>query len=337
MGWTSEKQYLLERKELVDFLSDSERDASNDAMAINYGYFAMNISSVHLFVKDLVNDKIIFNKPIAQSIINGLSFWYADTDKVYLLASSNDTQVYIYSLPEMKTLTVLKCGKRVNYSKISPNGNLIASACDNTTSIVLHQIRKNKDNSYTFTQLTGISLIIAPLYQKKITMNTNYGDSSMSVAWDTTSKIIGCGFESKMFHLYDVSSVKAPKLIYQFYGTTSIRGVKFSEVSSSRYMGFIESSKLVHILDLTTLQRQELDLKALGDDDSSISGISFSPDGKSVFVGTNKYLWQIPLKAGVRSLLDICVFFVKQNKKKWNEFGWNLKILPLDLMERIEY
>eukprot|EP01090_Pellita_catalonica_P009679 TRINITY_DN20808_c0_g1_i1.p1 TRINITY_DN20808_c0_g1~~TRINITY_DN20808_c0_g1_i1.p1 ORF type:complete len:238 (+),score=15.99 TRINITY_DN20808_c0_g1_i1:218-931(+) len=236
----------------------------------------------------------------------------------------------------MKEIAKLPCGHCINYSKVAPNGKYLASVGDSCRGVIMHTI---KDGVYTR----------AP----DIPIEMNSYSSYMSVGWDTLSNFLAVGSEGGHFVLFDVSNIEQPKQILLYKCLTCCRGVKFAPITTVKLVAFLESSKLIHIVNFLTLDHLVINLTGselkqplegvtlvlnvpMQNTQTSISGMAWSPDGSKLFVAANCGIFEIPVFFGLLSLMDTCIYFVKKNRARAEEYNWCLEILPLDIRERLE-
>jgi len=224
----------------------------------------------------------------------------------------------------MTALADIKLPANINYSAISRDGKRMACVGDGT------------DRIY-FCDLDGDQCTPAP--HRDICSLRPGGKShrsSMSVAWSTDNEYVATGSEDGLFALFRYKNDdEKESRVYYTMCDGACRAVKFSPVANIHVVAVASTFQCeanetpVFVLDYRTLERQ--DLRCPGE----LSGITFTPDGQVLYVGTDKGIYEFPLRVGLTSLKDAVIYYVKKRRSQWSHFGWDMDILPLELKEKV--
>ena len=103
-------------------------------------------------------------------------------------------------------------------------------------------------------------------------------DYSFASAWHPDGRIFATGNQDKTCRVWDVRNLS--KSIAVLKGNLgAIRSIRFT--SDGRFMAMAEPADFVHVYDAQSGFEKEQEINFFGE----ISGVSFSPDTESLFVG----------------------------------------------------
>ncbi|KAI0503966.1 hypothetical protein KFK09_014913 [Dendrobium nobile] len=141
------------------------------------------------------------------------------------------------------------------HTALSPNGKLIVIVGDSAEGLLL-----DAQTGKTIQDLHG------------------HVDYSFASAWHPDGSMFATGNQDKTCRLWDVRNLSSSVAVFRG-NLGAIRSIRFS--SDGRFMAIAEPADFVHIFDVGSdySKRQELDFFG------EISGMSFSPDTESLFVG----------------------------------------------------
>lgn len=184
-----------------------------------------------------------------------------------ILVGNNDETIKVVSVPDMGTVTTIPIGAAVNYLSISPNGKMLACVGD-TNDVLLFDI--GQPDSY------------------KMVGCFKMEDSGFSVAWSRNSMHLAAGSQDGTVHVWDVRSIGSSRLArlsgQQACPKGAIRNVKFSQAGSIDLLGFTEHCSVVNLVDARTYEGQD-QVQVAGQADVNLSGMAWTPDGRSLCVG----------------------------------------------------
>ncbi|KAG0467981.1 hypothetical protein HPP92_017309 [Vanilla planifolia] len=174
---------------------------------------------------------------------------------VHFMASNNDGGVRDYDMEKFQLSKHFRFNWPVNHTALSPNGKLLVVVGDSAEAMLLDS-------------QTG----------KPIQNLQGHVDYSFASAWHPDGRTFATGNQDKTCRLWDVRNLSSS--IAAFRGNLgAIRSIRFT--SDGQFMAMAEPADFVHIFDVGSgyNKRQELDFFG------EISGMSFSPDTESLFVG----------------------------------------------------
>jgi len=302
-------------------------------LCVRYGFLCTTNGSTTLVVYNVITGELVYQGTKSTSSINGLSLSYHGV--VRLVMATNDSTITVFELPSMREITKLNCSCCVNYSIVSPDGKFLAGVGDSHNIVYLYNVVDEKYTAMGTRIATGYNQAQSKGFTiglNKLITHSATSRSSMTLSWNTSSTLLCCGSEDGLITVYDMSKVSNdadPELVFSYNAKPGqARVCKFSPVSSIPLLVATNSSQ-VHVIEIGTWKRQTW--KAPKD----VHGLTFSPDGKKIYVGTLDGIFEIPFNLGLRSLVDMCIWFIKKRRKSWETYGWDMSILPFDLKERL--
>ncbi|KAJ6826069.1 putative WD repeat-containing protein-like isoform X1 [Iris pallida] len=189
------------------------------------------------------------------AITNAVDSFWSSNGSLRVIAANNDCYVRIFDGNTFALLNRLSYSWSVNNISVSPDGKLLAILGDDT------------------------ECLIADAQSGKVIGNLKgHLDYSFASAWHPDGHILATGNQDTTCRLWDVRKLSESLMVLKGR-MGAIRGIKFS--SNGRYLAMAEPADFVHIFDhgADYCKVQEIDLFG------EISGISFSPDAQSLFVG----------------------------------------------------
>ncbi|KAI8321912.1 WD40 repeat-like protein [Martensiomyces pterosporus] len=186
-----------------------------------------------------------------------------------LLACNNDHTVRLLSLPDLDLLTELKFPTAINYAAVSPDGTKMCVVGD-SNSVFLFSKRGD-----TF---------------EKIATLTASNDASFSCDWNQSSEIFAVGSQDGYVNVWDIRSQQKLASLETFQHGRSrgaCRNVKFSPSGSVDLLAFSEHTSFVNIVDTRGFEKRQILRVASepSEPDLQITGLRFTPDSSSLFVG----------------------------------------------------
>jgi len=266
-----------------------------------------------LVVINLNTGETVFSGHKSSSSINGLALSFHGV--IRLVMSTNDATITVFELPSMREIAKMMCPNAVNYALASPDGQILAGVGDHGNVVYLFSV---KDDTYT--PLGPMSLTVNHRHDVSIPGINAKGfmiggkeiphssRSSMSLSWNATSTLLCCGSEDGLITVYDMTKVddnNSPELVFYHRGSKPARACKFSPVSSIPLLVATNTNQ-VHVIEIGTWRMQTWKTP------SDVSGLTFSPDGKQVYVGTIDGTYILPFNCDLRSLVDLCIWFIKR-------------------------
>lgn len=103
-------------------------------------------------------------------------------------------------------------------------------------------------------------------------------DYSFASAWNPNGFTFATGNQDKTCRVWDIRNLSKSAAVLRG-NLGAIRSIRFT--SDGRFMAMAEPADFVHVFDVTSEYEKKQELDFFGE----ISGISFSPDTESLFVG----------------------------------------------------
>ncbi|KAJ3199816.1 hypothetical protein HDU82_000126 [Entophlyctis luteolus] len=185
-----------------------------------------------------------------------------------LFICNNDETIKVYDLPGLQRLASISLPTAVNYTSVSPDGTKLCAVGD-SNQVYLYEV--TGQGSYT-----------------QISTLTAANDACFSCAWNQTSDKFAVACQDGYVCVWDIrSSQKLAKLpsVQNPHVKGAARSVKFSMAGSVDLLMFSEHMSYVNLVDARTFNETQSVRVAPANSDQHISGITFSPDSKTIFVG----------------------------------------------------
>ncbi|KAF9933612.1 hypothetical protein FBU30_005051 [Linnemannia zychae] len=193
--------------------------------------------------------------------INGIEITRSRTGAPIAYMSSNDHIDHKLRCLDLKTLQVIKtfpASTFANFASQSPDGHMLALVSDDVNGQVMS---------------VNSQELIATLKGPQ--------RHCFAVAWSPDGRMLATGSDDRSTYIYDTRMLSDPVHILSREIQDSVRSLRYS--SCGRYLAMAEDRHYVHIVDTTTDYSQAQKLDFVGD----ISGISFTPDGESLYIGVS--------------------------------------------------
>lgn len=221
---------------------------------------------------------------------------------IKLLACNNDETIKVFDLPSMEHSGTIRLSYAVNGVSISPDGSKMIAVGD-SSQVSLFNIEPNSS-----------------AYQQVGTLQTTK-DAGFSCCWDQTGTKFAIGCQDGYVCVWDIrSSKKLAQIPSSQQGTGNggrgaVRSVRFSQSGSIDLLAFSEHCSMFNVVDCRNFD--EVDTVRVGLSPSlpasspssstttststsdtynytenNITGLTFSPDNRSIFVGTEGCIWE---------------------------------------------
>jgi WD40 repeat protein len=123
-------------------------------------------------------------------------------------------------------------------------------------------------------------------------------DAAFSVSWDNTSTRFAASCQDGQVCVWDVRHLKNKLAILHSAQRTqkgACRVVKFSQTNSVDLLAFSEHTSYINVVDARTFESQQSIRVAPQGMDLHLTGLSFSPDSDSIFVGIEQGILEYQL------------------------------------------
>ncbi|KAJ8659628.1 hypothetical protein O0I10_004607 [Lichtheimia ornata] len=240
-------------------------------MATGFGYWAAGGQRSDLTLKDLHSDyKIAITTSPNNTINNGLCFSRV-RDEIRLIVSNNDASIRIFTVPHLRLLQTLEFSVAVNHTSVSPDGRKM---------IVVGDDKK----------VHLFSITSSGRYERVATMSASR-DANFSVSWTANSDKFAVASQDGTVHVWDIRH-RDPLYCFKGVGNPSItkgaaRCVAFSKTRAVDLLAYTEHVSHVHIVDARTFDAQQTIRVGPAEQDTPITGLTFSQDSQKLFVGVD--------------------------------------------------
>ncbi|XP_057453844.1 uncharacterized WD repeat-containing protein C2A9.03-like [Lotus japonicus] len=189
------------------------------------------------------------------AITNALEIYASPSGAVHFTASNNDSVVRDFDMEKFQLSKHFRFPWPVNHTSLSPNGKLLLIVGDNPESMLV-----DSQTGKTIISLCG------------------HLDFSFASAWHPDGMTFATGNQDKTCRIWDMRNLS--KSVAVLKGNLgAIRSIRYT--SDGQYLAMAEPADFVHVYDVKSGYEREQEIDFFGE----ISGISFSPDTESLFIG----------------------------------------------------
>ncbi|KAL1103427.1 hypothetical protein V6Z11_D05G439000 [Gossypium hirsutum] len=189
------------------------------------------------------------------AITNAVEIYVTPSGAVHFTASNNDCGVRDFDMEKYQLSKHFHFLWPVNHTSLSPDGKLLIIVGDNPDIMLV-----DSDTGKTVMPLRG------------------HLDFSFASAWHPDGVTFATGNQDKTCRIWDVRNLS--KSIAVLKGNLgAIRSIRYT--SDGKYMAMAEPADFVHVYDVKSGYENEQEIDFFGE----ISGLSFSPDTESLFIG----------------------------------------------------
>ncbi|KAK4386782.1 hypothetical protein Sango_2548800 [Sesamum angolense] len=189
------------------------------------------------------------------AITNAIEIYDGPSGSIHFTASNNDGGVRDFDMERFQLVKQFCYPWPVNHSSLSPDGKIIAVVGDNPDGMLVDS-------------QTGKT--IAPV--------CGHLDFSFASAWHPNGHMFATGNQDKTCRVWDARNLS--KSVAVLKGNLgAIRSIRFT--SDGQFMATAEPADFVHVYDVKNGYEKEQEIDFFGE----ISGVSFSPDTDSLFIG----------------------------------------------------
>ncbi|KZV56326.1 hypothetical protein F511_00323 [Dorcoceras hygrometricum] len=189
------------------------------------------------------------------AITNAVEICTTSSGAVHFIASSNDCGVRDFDMETFQLSKHFRFPWPVNHTSLSPDGKLLIIVGDDPVGILVDS-RSGK--------------AIASLH--------GHLDHSFASMWRPDGVTFSTGNQDKTCRIWDIRNLANSVTVLKG-NLGAIRSIRYT--SDGRFMAMAEPADFVHVFDVDSGYEKEQEVDFFGE----ISGISFSPDTESLFVG----------------------------------------------------
>ncbi|KAI9189646.1 hypothetical protein H9P43_001079 [Blastocladiella emersonii ATCC 22665] len=251
-------------------------------MTTGLGYLVVGGQRSQLMVRQLAS-----NWYAHQSVggcINNAMVVAQHAGQTRLLVCNNDESIKVFNLPSMQRVTSITLPTAVNYAAASPDGKKVVAVGD-TNQVFLFDVTANGS------------------YQRTGTLTAPGSSSGFSCAWNTGSDKFAIASQDGLVLVWDERST-TPMASFATRAHPTDKGaarcVKFSPGSSIDLLAFSEHVSNVHVVDARTFNSRQIVRVAPPHVEQHISGLAFTPDARSLFVGMEANLVELEVNTKLR-------------------------------------
>lgn len=189
------------------------------------------------------------------AITNAVEIYASPSGAIHFTASNNDSGVRDFDLEKFQLSKHFQFPWPVNHTSLSPDSKMLVIVGDNPEGILV-----DSKTGKTITPLIG------------------HFDFSFASAWNPDGVTFATGNQDKTCRIWDVRNLS--KSVAVLRGNLgAIRSIRYT--SDGCFMAMAEPADFVHVFDVKNGYEEEQEIDFFGE----ISGISFSPDTESLFIG----------------------------------------------------
>ncbi|GFZ12857.1 transducin/WD40 repeat-like superfamily protein [Actinidia rufa] len=189
------------------------------------------------------------------AITNAVEIYSTSSGASHFTASNNDCGVRDFDMEKFQLSKHFHFPWPVNHTSLSPDGKLLVIVGDNPDGILM-----DASTGKTVMHLAG------------------HLDFSFASAWHPDGLTFATGNQDKTCRIWDVRNLS--KSVAALKGNLgAIRSIRYT--SDGRFMAMAEPADFVHVYDAKVGYEKEQEIDFFGE----ISGMSFSPDTESLFIG----------------------------------------------------
>ncbi|KAL8462044.1 hypothetical protein ACS0TY_033212 [Phlomoides rotata] len=189
------------------------------------------------------------------AITNAVEIYSSGSGAVHFVASNNDNGVRDFDLEKFQQSNHFRFTWPVNHTSLSPDGKLLVIVGDDPDGMLVDS-RSGK--------------AVASLH--------GHLDYSFASAWHPDGLTFATGNQDKTCRIWDMRNLSTS--VAALKGSLgAIRSIRYT--SDGRFMAMAEPADFVHVFDVNSGYQKEQEIDFFGE----ISGMSFSPDTESLFIG----------------------------------------------------
>ncbi|CAN1302618.1 Uncharacterized WD repeat-containing protein C2A9.03 [Linum perenne] len=189
------------------------------------------------------------------AITNAVEIYESRSGSVHFMASNNDCGVRDFDMEKFQLSTHFSFSWPVNHTSLCPDGKLLAIVGDNPEGMLV-----DSQTGKTVATLRG------------------HLDFSFASAWHPNGYIFATGNQDKTCRVWDARNLSRSVAVLKG-NLGAIRSIRFT--TDGQFMAMAEPADFVHVYDANNGFEKEQEIDFFGE----ISGVSFSPDTESLFIG----------------------------------------------------
>ncbi|XP_074310827.1 putative WD repeat-containing protein C2A9.03 [Silene latifolia] len=189
------------------------------------------------------------------AITNAIEIYSSSSGATHFTASNNDCGIRDFDMEKFQLTKHFEYPWPVNHTSLSPDGRMLVVVGDHADGLLV-----DSRNGKTITPLVG------------------HKDFSFATAWSPDGFNFATGNQDRTCRIWDVRNLSKSLAVLKG-NLGAIRSMRYS--SDGRFMAMAEPADFVHVFDVKNGYNEEQEIDFFGE----ISGLSFSPDTESLFIG----------------------------------------------------
>ncbi|XP_031478487.1 uncharacterized WD repeat-containing protein C2A9.03-like [Nymphaea colorata] len=189
------------------------------------------------------------------AITNAVEIYNSPSGALTFMASNNDCGIREFDMERFQLTKNFRFPWPVNHTSLSPDGKLLVVVGDNPD-----------------------GMLVDSQSGKEVMSLTGHLDFSFASAWHPNGLTFATGNQDKTCRVWDMRNLS--KSVAVLRGNLgAIRSIRFT--SDGQFLAMAEPADFVHIFDTKNNYDKEQEIDFFGE----VSGVSFSPDTESLFIG----------------------------------------------------
>ncbi|KAK1272970.1 hypothetical protein QJS04_geneDACA007886 [Acorus gramineus] len=189
------------------------------------------------------------------AITNAVEIYDSSSGTIHFMASNNDCGVRDFDMEKFQLAKHFRFPWPVNHTSLSPDRKLVVIVGDNADGLLV-----DSNTGKTIEDLRG------------------HLDYSFASAWHPDGRTFATGNQDKTCRVWDVRNLSKSLAVLKG-NLGAIRSIRYT--SDGQFMAMVEPADFVHIFDVRGGYKKQQEIDFFGE----ISGVSFSPDTESLFIG----------------------------------------------------
>ncbi|KAK1311295.1 hypothetical protein QJS10_CPA08g01915 [Acorus calamus] len=189
------------------------------------------------------------------AITNAVEIYDSSSGTIHFMASNNDCGVRDFDMEKSACQAFSLPCQLMAHTSLSPDRKLVVIVGDNAD-----------------------GLLVDPNTGKTVEDLRGHLDYSFASAWHPDGRTFATGNQDKTCRVWDVRNLSKSLAVLKG-NLGAIRSIRYT--SDGQFMAMVEPADFVHIFDVRGGYEKQQEIDFFGE----ISGVSFSPDTESLFIG----------------------------------------------------
>ncbi|KAL1932001.1 hypothetical protein VTP01DRAFT_9057 [Rhizomucor pusillus] len=248
-----------------------------------HGYVAVGGQRGMALIKELEGEwQTAFQTGMGMT--NSVHLSQTQGDQVRVTFCNNDHTVSVYAVPSMQKLVTLTVPAAINQAATSSDGRQMAAVGDDGKVYLYHISGSTYTKAAEFTAST---------------------EALLACAWNAAGDIVAVTSQDGFVTVWDVSDSTMPNKLAQLGSLeprktrNAARSIQFSK-GPLDLLAYTEHVCNVNIVDVRTFETRQVIRLGPTDRDAHIAGLSFGKNGRSLFVGLETDLIEVPIDTSAR-------------------------------------